>query len=209
MATRAPDAPAGSTDGLHRRARAARFSATDLALVAAFAALTAVLALAPGVPVAGLAAPIVLQNLGIMLAGAILGWKRGGAAIALMIGVGFLGVPMLSGGRTMYAVLGAPSLGFVIGYPIAAAVIGALVQARLPRPRWWWVFLACAVGGILVDYAIAIPVYAARTHLSWSQTAVAFLAFVPGDLVKAALAAVIVPAVHRAVPGLTPPLRRR
>lgn len=189
------------------RSTGGRFTATDLALIAAFAALTAVLALAPGVPVAGLAAPIVLQNLGVMLAGALLGWKRGAAAIALMILVGFLGVPMLSNGRSMWNVLGAPSLGFVIGYVLAAAVIGALVQARLPRAPWWWVLLACVVGGVVVDYAVAVPIYAARLNLSWWQTITAFAAYLPGDLVKAAIAAAVVPAVHRAVPGLTPPLR--
>ena len=195
-------------DGSEPRRRRV-FTATDLALVAAFAALTAVLALAPGVPVAGLAAPLVLQNAGVMLCGAVLGWKRGSAAILLMILVGFLGVPMLTGGRTMWNVVGGPSLGFVIGYVVAAGVIGALVQARLPRAPWWWVFLACVVGGILVDYAIAVPIWAARLHLTWWQTVTSFAAYLPGDLIKAGIAAVVAPAVHRAVPGLTPPLRRR
>lgn len=203
------------TDDVRREPRSApgrsrgRFSARDLALVAAFAALMAVLALAPPINVPGNPVPIVLQNLGVMLAGALLGWKRGAAAVLLLIGVGFLGVPMLSGGANMYTVLGRPSLGFVIGYPVAAAVVGALVQAKLPRVPWWWVFLACVLGGIVVDYAFGLPVMAARMGIPLEKALALNATFLPGDLIKSAIAAVVVPAVHRAVPDLTAPLRRR
>ncbi|MCB1253229.1 MAG: biotin transporter BioY [Austwickia sp.] len=208
MATRTAPALDGGP-GTDRRPRTGRFSATDLALIAGFAALTAVLAIAPPVYVPGNPAPITLQSLGVMLCGAVLGWKRGGAAILLMLLVGALGVPVLSGGRPVLAALQGPTVGFLIGYVVGAAVVGALVQARLPRAATWWVALACLVGGIGVVYLFGIPGMALRGNLSLPAAAAACLTFIPGDLIKAGIATVVAAAVHRALPGLTPPLRRR
>src|ERR1035437_2299206 len=67
-----------------------RLSSRDLALVASFAALIAVLGLPGGVPVFGNAVPVTLQSMGIMLAGSILGWKRGALSVlVLLVLVGF------------------------------------------------------------------------------------------------------------------------
>lgn len=211
MATRLDDARDETAEGAAGAAssRGRRFAATDLALVAAFAALTAVLAIAPPVYLPGNPAPITLQSLGVMLAGAVLGWRRGGAAIVLMLLVGALGVPVLAGGRPVLAAFQGPTGGFLIGYVVGAAAVGALVQVRLPRPATWWVAVSCVVGGIGVVHLFGIPGMMLRGNLSLPAAATASLAFIPGDLAKAAVATVVAAAVHRALPGLTPPLRRR
>lgn len=208
MATRVDAEPDARRTARGPSARG-RFTATDLALVAAFAALTAVLAVAPPVYLPGNPAPITLQSLGVMLSGAVLGWKRGGAAIALMLLVGALGVPVLSGGRPVLAAFQGPTGGFLIGYVVGAAAVGALVQSRLPRAATWWFAVSCLIGGIGVVYLFGIPGMALRGNLSLPAAATACLSFIPGDLVKAAVATVVAAAVHRALPGLTPPLRRR
>lgn len=195
---------AGSGDPVRRG-----FVARDVALIAGFAALTAVLAVAPPILIPGNPVPLTLQNLGVMLAGAVLGWKRGAAAIALMLVVGMLGVPVLPGGRPVLAALAGTTAGYLIGWVVAAGVIGALVQLRLPHARAWWIGLACLLGGIGVVYAFGVPVVAARTQTPLPQVLVASIVFLPGDLLKAAVATTVAGAVHRAVPGLTPSLRRR
>ena len=62
-----------------------RLPVRDLAMVASFAALTAVLGLPGSLMLFGNAVPITLQTLGVMLAGSILGWKRGALAMIVLL----------------------------------------------------------------------------------------------------------------------------
>jgi biotin transport system substrate-specific component len=62
-----------------------RLGSRDLALVASFAALIAVLGLPGGIQVFGNAVPVTLQTLGIMLASSILGWKRGALSVVVLL----------------------------------------------------------------------------------------------------------------------------
>ncbi|WP_409483767.1 biotin transporter BioY [Arsenicicoccus dermatophilus] len=188
-------------------ARSRRMTARDLALVAAFCAL--VVALVPvKVPVGG-AAPIVLQNLGIMLAGAVLGARRGFLAVLLFLVLALAGLPVLGSGARGLAILTGPTVGFALSYPLVALVTGWLVE-RGPRPvRPWQAIVAALVGGILVSYAFGIPGMAWRSATLDLAGAAAFaLTFLPGDLVKAVVAGVVAAAVHKAVPDLLPARRR-
>src|SRR5664279_4973990 len=101
-----------------------RLSSRDLALVASFAALIAVLVLVAA------------------------------------------GLPLLSGGRGGLAVFAGPGAGYLIGWVFGAAVIGWLVQQRLPAYPLWWGGMANVVGGIGVVYLVGIPVQAALTDTS-------------------------------------------
>lgn len=208
MVTRVDEA-LGQQRSTRRGSAGRRFTATDIALVAAFAAFTAVLAVAPPVHLPGNPTPITVQSLGVMLSGAVLGWRRGGAAIALMLIVGALGVPVLWGGRPVLAAFQGPTGGFLIGYVVGAAVIGALVQLRLPRAPVWWIATSCVLGGIGAMYLFGISGMMLRGNLSLPAAATACLALIPGDLLKAAIATAVAATVHRALPGLTPPLRHR
>src|ERR1035437_7655718 len=98
-----------------------RLSSRDLALVASFAALIAVLGLPGGVPVFGNAVPVTLQSMGIMLAGSILGWKRGALSVLVLLVLVAAGLPLLSGGRGGLGVFAGPSFGYLIGWVLGAA----------------------------------------------------------------------------------------
>src|ERR1039458_3857102 len=76
-----------------------RLGSRDLALVASFAALIAVLGLPGGIPVFGNAVPVPLQALGVMLAGLVLGWRRGALSVVVLLVLVAAGLPLLSGGR--------------------------------------------------------------------------------------------------------------
>lgn len=197
------------TDRRPTRPGRRRLTANDLALVAVFAALIVVLGMAGTWYPFGAVVPITAQTLGVMLAGAVLGWRRAILAVLVVIALCIVGLPVLAGGRGGMGVFAGPTVGYLIGWIPAAALIGWMVQMRLPRPALWWVFLACLVGGIGVTYLFGIPVVAARTQAPLTAAAASAVAFLPGDLIKAALAAVVAGAVHRASPDLTPPLRRR
>src|SRR5690606_23310742 len=99
-----------------------RLGATDLALVSAFAALIAACALLPAIHVGAGIVPITLQTFGVLLAGAVLGAKRGFLAVLLYLAVGAAGLPVFSGGAAGLAVFAGPSAGYLIGFPLAAAL---------------------------------------------------------------------------------------
>ncbi|WP_432523917.1 biotin transporter BioY [Kineococcus sp. SYSU DK006] len=175
----------------------------DLALVAVFAALVCALALTPGIPVGPLAVPITLQTLGIMLCGAVLGPWRGGCAALLYLVVGLAGVPVFAGGAAGLGVLAGASAGFLLSYPLAALVGGALARAGARRGHPVAGTVAGAlVGGIGVVYAGGVPGMALAGGLQLPAAAALALPFLPGDLVKVVLAVLVAAPVHRAFPRL-------
>jgi biotin transport system substrate-specific component len=182
-----------------------RMSSRDLALVASFAALIAVLGLPGSISVFGGAVPITLQSMGVMLAGSILGWKRGALSVVVLLVLVAAGLPLLAGGRGGLAVFFGPTAGYLIGFVLGAAVIGWLVQRRLPAYPLWWGGLANVVGGIGVVYLVGIPVLAAATSTSLWLAATGSLVFLPGDAIKVVIATAVASAVHRGYPGITAP----
>jgi biotin transport system substrate-specific component len=182
-----------------------RLSSRDLALVASFAALIAVLGLPGSINLFGNAVPITLQTLGVMLAGSILGWKRGALSVVVLLVLVAVGLPLLPGGRGGLAVFFGPTAGYLFGWVLGAAVIGWLVQQRLPAYPLWWGGLANVVGGIGAVYLVGIPVLAAVTSTSLWLAATGSLVFLPGDLIKVVIATAVASAVHRGYPGITAP----
>jgi biotin transport system substrate-specific component len=177
--------------------------------IALFAALIAVLGLVPQITLA-VGVPITAQSLGIMLCGTVLGARRGALAVGLFLVLVAAGLPLLSGGRGGLGVFAGPSAGFLAGFPVAAFVCGLIVE------RWRMAIgpaalVGAVTGGIAVLYAFGIPVMAARlteaqiAGMPLNQTLSLPLAlaalYLPGDLIKAVLAALITRGVARARPG--------
>ncbi|MEV4074861.1 biotin transporter BioY [Nonomuraea fuscirosea] len=181
-----------------------RFPTGDLARVAVFAALIAVLGLPGTLNVFGNVVPITLQTLGVMLAGAILGSWRAALAVVVLLVLVAAGLPLLAGGRGGLAVFTAPSAGFLFGWIPGAAVTGWLVERAGRSPGFVRLLTACLVGGMGVVYLVGIPVQALVTGVSLANAAQLTLVFLPGDLIKVVLAAVVVRGVQRAYPDAVP-----
>ncbi|WP_352301367.1 biotin transporter BioY [Kineosporia sp. NBRC 101731] len=173
--------------------------ATDLARVAVFAALTAALGL-PGSFSAFGGVPITAQTLGVMLAGAILGPRLGALSMIVLLVLVAAGLPLLAGGRGGIGVFAGPSAGYLFGWVAGAFVTGLIVHASSRRPTLLRTALGLLIGGILVVYAIGIPVQSLVTRLPLGRTLVLSLAFVPGDLIKAVIATSTVGTLLRAYP---------
>ncbi|RVN51032.1 BioY family transporter, partial [Sinorhizobium meliloti] len=98
----------------------------DLVLVALFTAIIVVLGLVPPITLGFIPVPITAQSMGVMLAGCIIGAKRGALAFLLLVLLVAIGLPVLSGGRGGLAVLAGPSGGFIFGWAVAAFVTGLI-----------------------------------------------------------------------------------
>ena len=172
----------------------------DLAYIALFAAITAVLGLMPAIPVPAVPVPITAQTLGVMLAGAILGPWLGALSMTVFLALVAVGMPLLAGGRGGIGVFFGPSAGYLVGWVAGALVVGLIVHAGGRKPVTWRTFLGMITGGVAVVYAIGIPVQSAVTRLPLADTALMSLAFIPGDLIKAVIATAVVMTLVRAYP---------
>jgi biotin transport system substrate-specific component len=181
-----------------------RLAARDLALVAVFAALIAAFGLFGAFYPFGTSVPITAQTLGVMLAGSILGGRRGAIAVVVFLVLVAAGLPLLAGGRGGLAVFSGASAGYLIGWVPGAYVVGRLVELWRRGFAVVWALIANVVGGIVVVYALGVPVVAKVTDVSLVHALDAAALFLPGDLIKAAVAAVIASGVHRGYPVLLP-----
>ncbi|MFT2692950.1 biotin transporter BioY [Clavibacter zhangzhiyongii] len=179
--------------------RASRVDATDLARVAVLAAVIAVLGLPGGISVLG-GVPITAQTLGVMLAGAILGPWLGALCILVLLALVAVGLPLLAGGTGGIGVFAGPTAGYLVGWVLGALVVGAVVHLGGRKPALVRTAVAMVGGGILAIYAVGIPVQSAVTRLPLVETATTSLVFLPGDLIKAAIATGIVMTLVRGYP---------
>ena len=98
----------------------------DMVFVALFAALTAACAVFPPFQAPFVPAPIIVQNIGVMLAGSILGAKRGGLSLLLFVVLVALGLPLLTGWKGGFGViLGPPGASSFRGYPPPSSLDGS------------------------------------------------------------------------------------
>lgn len=181
----------------------------DLIHIALFAALTATLGLVPRIDLAIVPVPITAQSMGPMLAGAVLGARRGALSQGLFLVLLAGGLPLLTGGRGGLGVFATPSAGFVIAFPFAAAVTGWLVERFWQDLGFFKAFAANVIGGIAIVYLIGIPFLAWIGGMPISAAAAGSAVFIPGDLIKAGLAASVAIFVKRGYPIIAPSPARK
>lgn len=168
----------------------------DIGLVALFAAVIVALGIVPAVPLAFVPVPITLQSLGVMLAGLLLGPRRGALAVIVVIVLVAIGLPVLSGGRGGLVVFAGPTVGYLIGWVPSAFVAGLLaarfdVAGRSAVVRLVGLIVAAIAGGVVVLYACGIGWLAFGAGLGLSKAFFGSLAFIPGDVVKAVVAGLV------------------
>ena len=185
-----------------------RHTARDLAQIAIFAGLIAALGLPGGIQIGSSSIMITFQTLGVMLCGAILGARKGFLAVLLFDVLVAAGLPLLSGGRggiTWFTT--APSAGYPWGFLVAALFIGFFTEKILPSYPLWLAFVITAVGGMVLVYAVGVPVTALNTKLTLGGAFLDSLKFWPGDTLKVIVTVLVASQVHRAYPGLLAPAR--
>lgn len=174
--------------------------AKDALLVLAGGALVAVLAQVaiPLWPV-----PITGQTLAVMIVGASLGAWRGAAAMVAYMVAGLAGLPVFAKFASGLATIGTPSFGYIIGFIVAAFVVGWLAERRWDRRP----LLSIAAFGFasLIPFLIGVPYMAAVLAQLGTPVGAAdainlgFTPFIIGGLVKWAIAAAVMPLAWKGV----------
>ena len=169
---------------------------TDMFLVVAGVLFTAAAAqlVIPIWPV-----PITGQTLAVLLVGSALGAVRGAVSLAMYALVGLLGLPVFApqddgSHLTGFAALAAPSFGYIVGFILSAALVGWIAERAGDRK-----VLGAALsflGGTVATFAIGLPWLAITLGLSLESTLqFGLYPFILGGLIKAAIAAVLIPGV--------------
>ncbi|PFD97282.1 biotin transporter BioY [Bacillus cereus] len=176
----------------------------NLVFVALFSAIMGVLGLIPPIALSVTPVPITLQSLGVMLAGGLLGSRLGALSQMVFLFVVGVGAPLLAGGRGGPGVFVSPSAGYLIGYVVGAFVIGYLVE-RLRHVSVIKVFFINIIGGILVVYIFGVTVQSFIMDISVWKAIKVSVVFLPGDFIKAVIAAFLVPRLHRSLKHIITP----
>ena len=212
------DAPApADIDAPVLAAPVARSSvATDIALIATFAAFIAVCAIIGEIKT-GSSVPITLQTFGVILTGLVLGWWRGALAVLLYLALGLIGLPIFAEHTGGVAVLGKPSAGYLLAFPLGAALAGYLatvtmravdryVPAGRPALRSTWRYVALFLSGLtasfLTIHLAGIAGLIVKLGLTFREALAIDVVFWPGDVVKNLAAAGVALAIFRAFPDL-------
>ncbi len=139
--------------------------------------------------------PITGQTLGVLLVGTALGWRRASLAMGLYVAAGVLGVPWFAGHSS-----GVPmaTFGYLLGFVVASAALGWLASRGADRTVARAV-TSMVVGEVII-FAIAVPWLAVSLHVGLATAiSLGLTPFITGEVIKAALAGVALPATWRLV----------
>ena len=160
----------------------------DAALVIGAAAFVGVFAQI-AVPLPGTPVPVTGQTFAVLLSGAALGFGRAGLAMLVYLLAGMAGVPWFTEGASGTAM---PSLGYIIGFVVAAAAVGAL--ARRGGDRTPLRTAATMLAGTLIIYAVGVPYLMAALNVDLGRAIeLGVTPFLVGDTLKVLLAAGLLP----------------
>jgi biotin transport system substrate-specific component len=168
----------------------------DALLVCGGATLT-VLGAQIAIPIPPSPVPVTGQTLAVVIAGSALGMQRGMLSQLLYVCLGLV-LPVYADGGQGFEVLFGATGGYLIGFVIAAGLVGWFAERGFDRKPL--VAFAGFVAGQLAIFGIGVPWLYAATELSWSAAIHnGFTIFIVGGLIKAAVAAAAVPSAWRFV----------
>lgn len=174
------------------------FDLKSMVLMALFAALTCVLA-PLSIPIGPV--PISLTNLVIYFSLYVLGWQRATITYLVYLLLGLVGLPVFSGFEGGVGKLAGPTGGYLIGFIFMAIISGLFVKMKEDEVILNRVLgIAGMILGTLVAYAFGTAwfCYSTGTGLS-AALALCVIPFIPGDLVKIIVAAVVAPTVAKQI----------
>ncbi len=171
---------------------------TRVALMAAVTAVAAQIAIP--LPFSGV--PFTMQVLAVVLSGLLLGPRYGALAMGIYLLVGAVGVPVFAQLQGGLGVILGPTGGYLVSYPIAAALAGLAAHAAANAVRSRAIAFSFAAGtvGLVVIYALGMAWLMVVSQLPFVVAlAQGVLPFVVFDLIKVGLAALVAVAAAPAI----------
>lgn len=166
----------------------------DLTLIVLGSLLVAILAQVK-IPLPFTPVPLTGQTFAVLLVAAALGSKRGAVSMALYIVLGAFGLPVFAGGTAGMAYLSGATLGYLIGFVLAAYVIGLLAERGLERSVRTSI-LPFLVGTAII-YVCGVTWLAIVLGSFNKALAAGFIPFVIGDIIKLVAATLALPAAWK------------
>ena len=160
------------------------------ALLIAGASVATALAAQIAIPLPWTPVPVTGQSFAVLLTGMVLGSRRGFLALALYLAEGAFGLPVFAGGGAGAALLLGPTGGYLIAFPLAAALTGFLAE------RGWDRRLLSTLAAMLIGSSVIFAgglAWLARFVPPGQLLVTGLIPFIPGDVVKALLAALAFP----------------
>lgn len=140
--------------------------------------------------------PITGQTFAVLLIGAALGSRQGAAAVGLYLLQGAIGLPVFAGGGAGFAWLLGPTGGYLVGFLLAAFVVGWLAERGCDRNLRS--SLPAFMAGQMIIYACGVLWLSRFTGFDGALAA-GLYPFILGDLLKAGLAGAALPAAWKFV----------
>ena len=172
--------------------RAAPASPAVRALRISLAALVVAAAAQVAVPLPFTPVPFTLQPLAVLAVGGLLGMGEGVAALLLYLTLGLVGLPVFAGGGAGIIRLIGPTGGYLLAFPLAAAITGALSAPRGDTAAPVWRVLGACVLGMAVIHIGGVAQLALLGGDPAAAFRYGFLPFFTGDLLKIGLAAAVI-----------------
>lgn len=173
-----------------------RSSAVSDVILVVLASLATALAAQVEIRLPWTPVPISGQSFAVLLSGLVLGSRRAFLAQLLYLSYGAAGLPVFSGGAAGLVKFMGPTGGYLIGFPFAALITGLLAERGWDR-RPSTMFAAMLLGSTVI-FTLGLA-QLSRFVPAEGLLAAGLLPFIPGDLIKSALAAGVFPLVWRLV----------
>lgn len=136
--------------------------------------------------------PITGQSFAVLLTGALLGSRLGAAAVIAYLIEGAIGLPFFAGGGGGIMRFFGPTGGYLIAFPAAAFVVGAFAEHGWDK-NYWSAVTSMAIGSLIILFTGGVWFSVITTTPPDIAFQTAFWPFLPGDLIKIALAAAVLP----------------
>jgi len=134
--------------------------------------------------------PITAQTFFLNVAAVLLGGSLGAASQFIYVMLGIVGIPVFAGGKAGLGVIFGPTGGYLLGFIIAAFVIGIINQMKKSAGIFWHIFSMLI--GMLIIYFLGSLQLSLVAKMSFHKVlAIGVLPFIPGDIIKILLAAII------------------
>ena len=140
--------------------------------------------------------PITLQVVGMVLSGSILGSKLGFLSVLIYTILGLVGLPIFAGFKSGVPTLIGPTGGYIIGFIVAAYIIGKLIEIK-DEPGLAYMLFANIIGLIILYTIGTLQLSFVYTHSIPKAIVAGVLPYIIPDLIKIFFSSILVIQVRK------------